>query len=138
MYKLVRGTYINRYGYLIIHTLIMTMVRSTDSIIYFNNKKTKFFQHFLFVSRHKFVEFDNIRILVIVFAQSIFLRFSKDLHSRIKWNSHQFDHYCRVYIHSNLSLIDFPCHLSVSTVKWWFAVRNFTNIFLVLGDNVFK
>ena len=25
-------------------------IRSTDRIIYFNNKKAKFFQHFLFVS----------------------------------------------------------------------------------------
>ena len=75
MYKLVRGTYINRYGYLIIHILIVTIrnrvdkglrIMSTDSIIYFNNKKAKFSQHFLFVSWHKFVEFDNIRILVIV------------------------------------------------------------------------
>ena len=35
-------------------------IRSTDSIIYFNNKKAKFFQQFLFVSWHNFVEFDNI------------------------------------------------------------------------------
>ena len=80
LYKLVRGTYINRYGYLIINAYINSdnrvdkglRIRSTDSIIYFNNKTAKFFQHFLFVSRQKFVEFDNIRILVIVFAQVIF------------------------------------------------------------------
>ena len=29
-------------------------------------------------------------------------------------------------------MLDFPCHLPVSTGNWWFAVRNFTDIYFHL------